>query len=91
MWSRPHGKNYYYRAPGGQTGTLYGASHDHGVDLPTNLVGSGGPGPGPTKPAFIAAGIDSLAASAWKVVGEIWNMGAEMESFAPKGHAGCSR
>ena len=51
----------------------------------------GGAGTGPTKPAVVLAGMDSLAASAWKIVGEVWNIGAEMESFAPKGHAGCSR
>ena len=71
-------------------GSLYGASHDYGMDLPTNLVGFGGAGPGPTKPAFIATGMNSLAASACKFVGEVWNMGAEMGFFAPKDHAGCS-
>ena len=43
------------------------------------------------KPAFIAAGIDSLAASAWKIVGEICNIGTEMESLAPKSHACCGQ
>ena len=47
--------------------------------------------PGPTKLAFIAAGMNSLPASAWKIVGEIWNMGAEIEFFAPKSNGGCGR